>query len=91
MSSCLGTVNLQVHRWFVPISLRPVLGNVAAYVRATQAAFTNPPATQEMPVQPLGWENPLEKEKAIHSSILVGNFHGEGSLAGYSPWGLKES
>ena len=27
--------------------------------------------TQEMWVQFLGWEDPLEKEKAIHSSILA--------------------
>ena len=27
--------------------------------------------TQEMWVQSLGWEDPLEKEKAIHSSILA--------------------
>ena len=29
----------------------------------------NPPAMQEMWVQSLGWEDPLEKGKAIHSSI----------------------
>ena len=27
----------------------------------------------------------------IHSSILPGEFHGQRSLAGYSPWGRKES
>ena len=31
----------------------------------------NPPAMQETPVQPLGWEDPLEKGKATHSSILA--------------------
>ena len=31
----------------------------------------NPPAMQEAWVQSLGWENPLEKENAIHSSILA--------------------
>ena len=30
----------------------------------------NSPAMQETWVQSLGWEDPLEKEKAIHSSIL---------------------
>ena len=30
----------------------------------------NPPAKQETPVQFLGWENPLEKGYATHSSIL---------------------
>ena len=28
---------------------------------------------------------------ATHSSILAGEFHGQRSLAGYSPWGFKES
>ena len=31
----------------------------------------NPPAMQEMWVQSLGWEDPLEKGMAIHCSILV--------------------
>ena len=31
----------------------------------------NLPAMQEPQVQSLGWEDPLEKEMAIHSSILA--------------------
>ena len=31
----------------------------------------NPPAMQETWVQSLGWEDPLEKGKAAHSSILA--------------------
>ena len=31
----------------------------------------NPPAMQESPVRFLGWEYPLEKRKATHSSILA--------------------
>ena len=37
------------------------------------AVVKNPPATQEMKeakIQPLGWEDPLEKEMATHSSVL---------------------
>ena len=30
----------------------------------------NPPAMQETPVRFLGWEDPLEKGYATHSSIL---------------------
>ena len=41
---------------------------------------------QEIPVQFLGWEDPLEKEIATHSSILVWESHGQRSLVGYSPW-----
>ena len=31
----------------------------------------NPPAMQETWVQSLGWEDPLEKGQATHSSILA--------------------
>ena len=31
----------------------------------------NPPAMRETCVQSLGWEDPLEKQKATHSSILA--------------------
>ena len=47
--------------------------------------------TQETWVQSLGQEDPLEMEMATHSSILAWKSHGWRSLAGYSPWGCKES
>ena len=31
----------------------------------------NPPAVEETQVLSVGWEDPLEKEMAIHSSILA--------------------
>ena len=31
----------------------------------------NPPVMRETWIQPLGWEDPLEKAKAIHSSLLA--------------------
>ena len=34
----------------------------------------NPPAKQEMGVQSMGWEDPLEVEMATHSSILASEF-----------------
>ena len=39
-----------------------------------------------MQVPSLGREDPLEREMAAHSSI-----HGQRRLAGYGPWGHKES
>ena len=51
----------------------------------------NLPANAETQVQALGGEDPLEKEMASHSSILAGKLHGQRILAGYSPWGHKES
>ena len=38
----------------------------------------------------LGWEDPLEKGMATHSSTLAGKSRGQRSLAGYSPWGCKD-
>ena len=46
---------------------------------------------QERQVQSLGWEDPLEKEKQPPPVFLPGELHGQKSLVGYSPWGLKES
>ena len=42
----------------------------------------NPPVIRETWVWSLGWEDPLEKGKALHSSILAWRFR---------PWGHKES
>ena len=49
---------------------------------------------QETWVRFLGWEDPLEKGMATHSSILAPprkKSHGQRSLEGHSPWGHTES
>ena len=38
----------------------------------------------------LGQEDPLEKERQPIPIVLPGEFHGQRSLLGYSPWGCKE-
>ena len=48
----------------------------------------NPPAMQETCVWPLDWDDPLEKEKATHSSILAWRIPW---TVQYSPRGCKES
>ena len=50
-----------------------------------------PPAMQEPWIQSLGWEDPLEKGIANHSSILAWRIPWTWSLMGYSPQGRKES
>ena len=45
----------------------------------------NLPAVRETSVQSLGWEDPLEKGKATHSSILAWR------IPWMSPWVCKES
>ena len=49
----------------------------------------NLPATQEIWVRSLGWKDLLEKEWQP-TSVLLGEFHAQKSLTGYSPWGRKE-
>ena len=44
-----------------------------------------------MPVRSLGWEDPLEEGMAPTPIFLPGESHGQRSVAGYSPWGRKES
>ena len=46
-------------------------------------------ATQETWVQPLGRGDPLEKGMATTPVFLPGEFHGQRSLMGYSPWVKK--
>ena len=46
---------------------------------------------QETRVRSLGWEDALEEEVATHSRILAWKIPWTGELAGYSPWGCKES
>ena len=50
----------------------------------------NPPAMQETWVQSLGWEDPLEKEMASHSSILAWRIPWTEEPTG-QPTGLQES
>ena len=47
----------------------------------------NPPAMQESMVRSLGWEEPLEKGVATHSSILAWKIPWSEKPDGYSPWG----
>ena len=46
---------------------------------------------QETRVRALGWEDPLEKEMATHSSTLAWKIPWTEKLVGYSLWGRKES
>ena len=49
------------------------------------------PTMRETQVQSLGWEDPLEKEMATHSSILAWRIPWTEEPGGYSPQGRKES
>ena len=50
------------------------------------------PAMLESRVRSLGWEDPLKKEMASHSSVLVWKIPWTEKPGGlYSPWGHKDS
>ena len=51
----------------------------------------NLPAMQETWVWSLGWEDPWRREWLHTPVCLPGEFHGQRSLTGYSPWGRRES
>ena len=48
-------------------------------------------AMQKTLVRSRGWEDPLKKEMATHSSILAWRIHEQRNLEGYILWGRKES
>ena len=48
------------------------------------------PAMWETLVQSLGQEEPWGREGQPTPVFLPGEFHGQKSLVGYSPWGCKE-
>ena len=50
----------------------------------------NLPAVQETQLRPLGWEDPWRRKWQPSPVFLPGESRGQSSLAGYSPWGLKE-
>ena len=68
--------------------LRDLLTNLVAQM------VKNLPAMQETRVRSLAWEDPLEKEMATHSSILVWKIpwteEPGGSLGSHIPWAHKE-
>ena len=51
----------------------------------------NLPAVQKTQVRILGQEDPWRREWQPTPVFLPGEFHGQRSLAGRSPWGHKES
>ena len=52
----------------------------------------NLPAVRETRIRSLGWADPLEEGMWQPTQYsCLGNSHGQKSLAGYIPWGHKES
>ena len=51
----------------------------------------NPPAMRETWVRSPGWEDPLEEGRETTPVFLPQESREQRNLAGYSPWGHKES
>ena len=56
---------------FITVSLCMVLHWPQEFTYLVAQLVKNPPAIQETWVWSLGWEDPLERGKATHSSILA--------------------
>ena len=51
----------------------------------------SPPAMQKTQICSLGWKDPCRREWLSTPVFWPGEFHGQRSLAGYSPWHRTES
>jgi len=62
------------------------------YTRASLVSqmVKNPPAMQETWIQPFVRKIPWRSEWILTPVFLPGEFHGQGSLTGYSSWSHKE-
>ena len=60
-----------------------------AFAEALAQLVKNLRAVQETSVQSLGWEDPLEKEMATHSSIVAWEILKSEEPGGYLSWSSK--
>ena len=87
----LKAFNMQ--RFFF-LSAKPLCQNSPKYLRRSSLVaqmVKNLPAMQGTPVRSLCWEDPRRREGQPTPVFFPGEFHGQRSLTGYSPWGSKES
>ena len=77
----MTTAKILTTQTFVSKVMSLLFNMLSRFVRASLVAqlIKNPPARWETWVQSLGWEDPLEMGKVIHSTILA-----------YSPWDRKD-
>ena len=79
------------HGHFISLNFNLILLNIKEVQASLVAQMVkNLPAAQETQVQSLGREDPLEKGRATHSSILAWRTPWKWSLMSFSPWGRKE-
>ena len=76
---------------FLEIASRNLFRKYLGLASLVSQMVKNPPGMWETWVRSLGWEDPLEEGRQRTSLFLPGESHRQRSLAGCSPWGLKES
>ena len=76
-ATVLANINQDSYKYEIPRWLRDLVNDL--------------PAIQENWVLSQGRDNPPEKEMASTPEFLPGEFHGQRSLSGFSPWSHKES
>ena len=76
--------------WVVMVNM---VNHSIGYTVLHMPGFPGGSVVKNLPVrfQSLGWEDPLEKEVAIHSTILAWIIPWAEEPGGYSPWGRKVS
>ena len=68
-----------------------VMKSIVSGCKLVAQTVKNLLAMQETQVQSLGWEAPLEKGMATHSSVLTWRIPGTGEPGGCHLWGHTES
>ena len=68
-----------------------LLGHTVVLASLVAQIVKNLPAMWETQVWSLGWKDLWRREWLPTPVFLPGEFHGQRSLVGYSPWGCKES
>ena len=80
--------------WIIILKMLLIYRNKLLFCTQLNSGFPGSSDSKESAysaVWSLGWEDPLEKEMATHSSILAWKIPWTRSLAGYNPWSCKES
>ena len=83
-------IQFSVYGWSCVPSLLFTWGQTMVGTSLVAQRFKPLSTMWETCIRPMGLEDPLEKEMAIHSSTIAWKTPGWKSVVGYSPWGRKE-
>ena len=87
----LNTIILQSDISTTALNAQRIFSGLGIWVFLVSQTVKNPSAMQEIQVQSLVQKIPWRREWLPTPIFLPGEFHGQRSLTGYSPWGHIES